>query len=481
MSSESSSVVKRTVRRTVIGGSGAGDDVGDIHVQRTYQVYRGMSPTTSNRLELRIKELEDALEQERQHRVRIEQELSEYTYEYDNMLERLEEAEGGSLSFGELCRRREQENIKLKKDLDIFTAQQEASEASLRKRHQEALNALAEQVDSLTKQKAKFDKEKQTYIIEIESLSSAFDGANKAKIHAESKLENLEDQLRRAKVQIDELSRQNGDLNNWKARLSQENLDLQRQVQELDSSNGVLAKAKSSLSAQLDEAKNRLDEETRERSQLSIIVTNLQVDLDNANARLDEESENSASLRAQLQRALADYATLKSKYDKDITARIEEFEESRRKMAARIAELESELDQARNRASKLEKEKIKLQVEIRDLSVELEALNANLADLAKRLKHAEGSNGELQRRVEELTVNFNNANGENQRLQAELARLRQSLSDLQDKYEAVLRENKQLSDNFREAQGQNKDLSRQVQELLSIRAQLEAERDRLAA
>jgi len=37
------------------------------------------------------------------------------------------------------------------------------------------------------------------------------------------------------------------------------------------------------------------------------------------------------------------------------------------------------------------------------------------------------------------------------------------------------------SDALREAQGSNKDLSRQVQELLSIRGQLESERDRLAS
>jgi len=37
------------------------------------------------------------------------------------------------------------------------------------------------------------------------------------------------------------------------------------------------------------------------------------------------------------------------------------------------------------------------------------------------------------------------------------------------------------SDQLREAQSQNKDLSRQVQELIAIRHQLEADRDRLAA
>ena len=46
----------------------------------------------------------------------------------------------------------------------------------------------------------------------------------------------------------------------------------------------------------------------------------------------------------------------------------------RRKMAARIAELEDAADQARNRANKLEKDKNKLQIEIRDLTVQLESV-----------------------------------------------------------------------------------------------------------
>ena len=46
----------------------------------------------------------------------------------------------------------------------------------------------------------------------------------------------------------------------------------------------------------------------------------------------------------------------------------------RRKMAARIAELEDAVDQARNRANKLEKDKSRLQIEVRDLTVQLESV-----------------------------------------------------------------------------------------------------------
>jgi len=45
-------------------------------------------------------------------------------------------------------------------------------------------------------------------------------------------------------------------------------------------------------------------------------------------------------------------------------------------MAARIAELEDQAEQARIRAAKFEKDKTKLQIEIRDISMELEAVSS---------------------------------------------------------------------------------------------------------
>ena len=68
----------------------------------------------------------------------------------------------------------------------------------------------------------------------------------------------------------------------------------------------------------------------QERNQLSIQLTNLQVDFDNINARLEEETENASSLRSQLQKAVADYQNLKSRFDKELLAKTEELEDLRR-------------------------------------------------------------------------------------------------------------------------------------------------------
>ena len=63
------------------------------------------------------------------------------------------------------------------------------------------------------------------------------------------------------------------------------------------------------------------------RNQLTIQVNALTVDLDNANARLDEEGEAATTLRGQLSRSQADLTALRSKFDKEIQARIEECDD----------------------------------------------------------------------------------------------------------------------------------------------------------
>ena len=103
-----------------------------------------------------------------------------------------------------------------------------------------------------------------------------------------------------------------------------------------------------------------------------------QVDFENANARAEEEAENANSLRAALAKAQGDLASLKSRYDKDMMTKTEELEELRRRLNARIAELEDLAEQQRARAAKLDKEKNKLSIEVRELSVELEAVSCRL-------------------------------------------------------------------------------------------------------
>jgi len=477
-------VVRKTVRIKTTNYSSDGGDIGahdEVKSYHKYQVYRGMSPTTSNRLEIRIRELEGAFDAERDGRLHAEKEVSELSFQLESLSERLDEADGLTSAQSEISRKREQELTKVKKEYELLSITFESTEASLRKKHGDIISELTDQLEHLGKSKTKSEKEKQQLIIEIDSVSTQLDGALKAGAHSAAKAEGLDDLCRRLKIQVEDLTRGNNELNGLKARLTQENFDLQRQVQDLDAQAGALSKAKSSLQVTLDDYKNRLDEEGRQNQNLTIQINNIQIEFDNLNARYEEESEAGAGLRAQVSKFQSELTVLRSKYDKDMMSKCEELEDLRRRLNARIAELEDAAEQARARAGKLEKEKVKMSVEIRELTVELESSNMAVQDLGKRLKQAEGANADLSRRVEELTHDLGVATADNQRLSAENARLKIVVADLSDKNDALGRENKQLSEALREAQGQNKDLNRQVQELVSIRVQLEGERDSLAA
>jgi len=76
-------------------------------------------------------------------------------------------------------------------------------------------------------------------------------------------VEGLEDQLRKMKTQVDDLTRTNGELINTRNRLTTENSDLQRQVHELETNYGSFSKNRGQLQSQLDDAKSKLEEEIR--------------------------------------------------------------------------------------------------------------------------------------------------------------------------------------------------------------------------
>jgi len=60
------------------------------------------------------------------------------------------------LTQTELNRRREQETLKLRKDLEIVISEREISEAALRKRHQEAINDLTQQLENTNRNRTKY-------------------------------------------------------------------------------------------------------------------------------------------------------------------------------------------------------------------------------------------------------------------------------------------------------------------------------------
>ena len=86
----------------------------------------------------------------------VEKQRTELTRELEDISERLDEAGGATAAQIELNKKREQELLKLRRDLEEQTLQHEAQIAGLRKKHADASNELSDQVDQLQKIKSRW-------------------------------------------------------------------------------------------------------------------------------------------------------------------------------------------------------------------------------------------------------------------------------------------------------------------------------------
>ena len=103
----------------------------------------------------RIEELEEELEAERQARAKAEKQRADLAREIEELSERLEESGGATSAQIELNKRREAELSKLRRDLEESNIQHEQAMSNLRKKHNDSVAELSEQLDQLNKNKAK--------------------------------------------------------------------------------------------------------------------------------------------------------------------------------------------------------------------------------------------------------------------------------------------------------------------------------------
>merc|ERR1719414_604328 len=107
----------------------------------------------------RVEELEEELEAERQARAKAERQRSDLARDLESLGERLGEAGGATHAQIELNKKREAEVQKLRKDLEEAHIQQESTLMNLKKKHQDAVAEMSEQIDQLSKMKAKVEKD----------------------------------------------------------------------------------------------------------------------------------------------------------------------------------------------------------------------------------------------------------------------------------------------------------------------------------
>jgi len=86
---------------------------------------------------------------------KAEKQRADLARELEELGERLEEAGGATSAQIELNKKREAEMSKLRRDLEEANIQHEATLANLRKKHNDAVAEMGDQIDQLNKLKTK--------------------------------------------------------------------------------------------------------------------------------------------------------------------------------------------------------------------------------------------------------------------------------------------------------------------------------------
>merc|ERR1712045_603609 len=124
------------------------------------QAIVGKSQKNIKEIQGRIEELESELEAERQARAKAERQRSDLAREIEDLGHRLDEAGGATNAQVELNKKRESELNKLRKDLEEANIQHDSLLSGLKKKQQDAIDEMNNQIEQLMKMKAKVDKEK---------------------------------------------------------------------------------------------------------------------------------------------------------------------------------------------------------------------------------------------------------------------------------------------------------------------------------
>merc|ERR1719410_271154 len=296
-------------------------------------------------IQSRVEELEEELEAERQARAKAERQRSDLAKELESLGERLNEAGGATHAQVELNKKREAEVGKLRKDLEEANIQHETTLISLKKKHQDAVAEMSEQIDQLSKMKAKIEKDKSNLLHEISDVRAATEEIGRSKASAEKSNKGLLGSLNDANKKVEEANLTLGDFENNKRKIAAENADLLRQLQELENQANMLGKLKAQLQTQLDEARHVADDEAKERAALLGKFKNLEHELDGVKEHLDEESGIKEDLLRQVAKANNEADMWRSKYETEGIAKAEDIEMNKLKLQARLTEAQGVIEQ----------------------------------------------------------------------------------------------------------------------------------------
>ncbi|XP_071314822.1 myosin-7B-like [Trachinotus anak] len=432
-------------------------------------------------LQTRIEELEEALDAERAWRSKAERQRNDIARELEDLGEKLEEAGGASAAQIALNRKREVDFLKMRRELEEAGLHHEATAATLRKKHSDAVAELSEQIDSLQRAKQKLEKEKAEVSLEADDLAANVEQLSRAKGAVEKMCRVYEDQLNESRSRAEELQRQLTEVSAQKARALTETAEYSRRLEERDIMIGQLQRSKAGVCQNSEDLKRQLEEQSKARVALAHAVQASRHDCSLLREQLEEEQEAKAELQRALSNANSQVVQWRAKYETEAVLRIEELEDAKKKLVVKLQTVEEAVEASQAKCSSLEKTKQRLQTEIEDLVVELERSNAAALALDKKQRNFDKLLSDWKLKFEESQTELEASQKESRSLSTELFKLKNCYEEALNHLETVKRENRNLQEEILDLTEQISQGGKTIHELERMKKILDVEKSDVRA
>uniref|UniRef100_A0A8C9ZZ72 Myosin-9 n=1 Tax=Sander lucioperca TaxID=283035 RepID=A0A8C9ZZ72_SANLU len=458
-------------------------------------------------LSLRLEEKCSAFEKLDKTKTRVQQELDDLLVDQDHLRQIVSNLEKKQKKFDQV---RERKTISAR-----YAEERDRAEAEAREKDTRAL-ALTRELDSLMDTKEELDRNNKLLRAEMEDLVSSKDDVGKSVHELEKSKRAMEQQLEEMKTQLEELEDELQATEDAKLRLEVNMQAMKAQYErDLAGRDEMGEEKKRSLVKQVREMEMELEDERKQRSaavagrkKLELDLKELEAGIDMANKNRDEALKQLKKLQAQMKDLMRELEDTRMSRE-EILAQSKETEKKLKGMEADMLQMQEELaaaervkrqaqqerdelqDEINSQASKnalVAEEKRRLEARIAQLEEELEEEQCNTELTNDRLKKAmlqsdqmnveltaerstcqrvEGARCQLERQNKELKLKLQELEGTvKSKYKANMAALEAKIAQLEE----------QLDMETRERQGATKLVRRTEKKLKEIILQVDDER-----
>merc|ERR1711962_1710086 len=281
----------------------------------------------------RIEELEEELENERKAKQKTELARKELEANLEEMNEQLLVQGDATTAQSEIAKKKDSEIARLRKEIDEATAAGEDAVSALK----------GKMAAAVKKAKAKSDKDKAAVAAELADATADISTLKKQKQSADKAYRVLEDQLLDLKGRYEEQEIALVDVEAKAAKAASDGSNTGKALEEAEHKIGLLTKDKKSLEQALDEVRGEAEAESKAKHDTNLKLKAAQSEIEALNEQLEEEASTKAAMQQKLSKALADAASGKGGFGIEDSERVEELEDAKKKLNARVKEMEEAL------------------------------------------------------------------------------------------------------------------------------------------